>query len=440
MEAVLAMASPDRGRDFVLPLSLGGIRIRAVVQSGHQLVSEVGRETVDCILLPETLPDGSAEVWLTKAAAVCSRRPLAVVLVYGVEASEAVRERVRAAYGPAADVVAAGARNVDDVAAETARVLERLSRTLAEQDRDAFERLNQQVAPGALPQPVRKGGPVALVGSAGGVGTSTLAANLAVYAAMAGQRALVVDAHFATTGSVLYHLGLEPDDHNCGMHHLRWSAMGSGGTLRDSAADDLIRRLHEVRLRGVRHADLRVLHVPAVLEHMANLPADHLTWAMQSLERHFDFVVVDCGSGLGDARTLKLLSSAGRIFLLAGGWGTSVNGLVRALVALESSRDLAVGRDRLFLLLREAEGAYGTRTVRSLANMPIFGRLPEEPLLRKGDARLGARLPLVAQTPESPYSQRVAELAFGLGLVDKPGSMGEAKGRRGLMALFGNRG
>ena len=437
MEAVLAMPSPDKGRDFVLPLSLGGIRIRAVVQSGHQLVSEVSHEPVDCLIVPEALPDGPAEMWLSKVAAVCSRRPLAVVLVYGVEAGETVRERVRAAYGPAVDVVAAGARNVDDVAAETARVAERLARTLAEQDRDAFERLKQTVAPGVLPQPVRKGGAVGFAGSSGGVGTSTLVANLAVYAAMAGQRVLVVDAHFATTGSILYHLGVEPDDHNYGMHHLRWSAMGSGGAAREGAADDLMRRLTEVRLRGVRHADLRVLHVPAVMEHMANLPADHVVWAMQVLERMFDLVVVDLGTGLGDARTLKLLANTSRIFLLAGGWGTSVHGLVRALTAMEASHGGAAGKDQVFLLLREAEGSYGSRAVRSLANMPIFGRVPEEPALRKAETRLGARMPIVAQSPESPYSHSVAELAFGLGLADQPGARGDGRGRKGLKSLFG---
>jgi MinD-like ATPase involved in chromosome partitioning or flagellar assembly len=410
------MPSPDRGREFVLPLSLSGIRVRMVVQSGNQLIAEVGREPAECILLPEALPDGPAEMWLAKAAAVAPRRPLAVVLVYGVEASESVRERVRAAYGPAVEVVAAGARNVNEVAAETARVLDRLARTLAEQDHDAFERLSRPVPPGTIPQPVRKGGAVAFAGASGGVGTSTLVVNLATYAATAGQRVLIVDAQFPTAGSILHYFGLQPDDQNHGMHHLRWTHMGAGGAVRDGAADELMQRLAEVRLRTVRHADIKVLSVPALLEPMLNLPAEQLTWAIQVLERSFDLVLVDCGTGVGTVRTQALLQQAARVYLVTGGWGVSVHGLTRQLAALEGRPEL----ERIFLLLREApEGVYGVRTVRSVVNMPIYGRMPDEPLLRKAETRLGAGLPLVAEAPDSPYSRSIAELAFSLGLVDQ---------------------
>ena len=420
MEAVLAMPSPDRGREFILPLSLGGVRVRAVVQSGNQLVAELEREPADCVFLPETLPDGPAEMWLAKVAALGGRRPLAVVLIYGVEAGEAVRERVRGVYGPAADAVAAGARNSDDIAGEVARVVDRLARTVVEQDRDAYERFRRPVAPGPVPQPVRRSGALAFLGVSGGVGTSALVANLAAYAAMAGQRVLAVDAQFATGGSLLHYLGVEPDDHNKGMHHLRWSHMSTGGAVKDGTADDLLQRLIEVRLRGIRHADLRVLHVPALLEQMMTIPGEHVTWAIQALERSFDLILVDCGTGIGDPRVQKLLEAASRILLITGGWGVSVQALVRALLALDSRQSAGADRERVFLLLREAaEGVYGARTVRSLANLPIYGRLPEEPLLRKAEARLGVQVPVVVESPAAGYASSVAQLAFALGAVEQ---------------------
>jgi MinD-like ATPase involved in chromosome partitioning or flagellar assembly len=439
MEAILAIPSPDRGRDFVLPLSLGGVRVRAVVQSGNQLVAEVGREPADLVLLPETLPDGPAEVWLAKVAAVAVRRPVAVVLIYGVEAGEAVRERVRAAYGPSADVVAAGARPVDEVASEAARVADRLAGLLAEQDKDAYVRLKQPVPPGTVPQPVRTGGAVILVGASGGVGTSTLAANLAAYAAMAGQRVLVVDAQFATAGGLAHHFGVEPDDQNHGLHHLKWGFMSSSGSAREALADEVTRRLEPVRFRGVRHAEISLLGVPAIMEQMTGLPVEQVLWGMQVLERQYDLVLVDCGAGIGSARTLKLVEQAGRTLLVAGGWGAGVAALARGLAAMEGKP----GMDRLFLLLREAgDSAYGARTVRSLVNLPIYGRVPEEPLLRKQDTRLGMRLPLVVEQPESAYGRAVAELAFALGLAGKADAAAagqQAGGKRGWLR-FGSRG
>ncbi len=432
MEAVLAMPSPDRGRDLVVPLSMAGVRVRTVVQSGNQMVAELGREPADCLLLPETLPDGPAEMWLTRVAAVATRRPVALVLIYGVQDGEAVRERVRSAYGPMVDVVAAGVRSAEEVAAEAARVLGRLAAVLAEQDRDAFERLQQPVAPGPVPQPVRAGGAIAFVGASGGVGTSSLVANLAAYVAMAGQRVLVVDAQFPTAGSILHYCGVEPDEHNRGMHHLRWGFAAAGGGAREGAPDELMHRLEEVRFRAVRHADLKVLHVPAIWEHMANLPVEHVTWAMRTLDREFDLVLVDCGSGLGSASTRALLEQAGRAILVAGGWGASVSALARGLGALEGQMQT----DRLFLLLREAEGAFGSRTIRATVGMPIYGRVPEEPLLRKADGRLGMRVPLVVEAPDSPYAHAVGQLAFTLGLVGEPQPIaGKQKATRGWFRL-----
>ncbi|HYF94499.1 MAG TPA: AAA family ATPase [Symbiobacteriaceae bacterium] len=418
MEGIVVMPSPERGREFVLPLSMGGIMIRSVVQTGNQLVTEITREPADCIFLPETLHDGSADMWLAKVAAVAQRRPLVIVLVYGVEASEAIRERVRSAYGPGVEVVAAGARNAEDVAAEAARVMERLARLMADQDRDAFQRLSQPVPSGTVPQPARKNGAMAMVGTSGGVGTSTLAANMGAYAAMAGQRVLLVDAQFTTTGSLLYYLGTEPDDQNYGMHHLRWNHMSSQNGQRTAGGVEIVERLQEVRLRNVRHAELRVLHVPAILEHMSGTPVEQVTWAIQTLERSFDLVLVDCGSGIGSPRSQKLLEAASQVLIVTGGWGASVHTLVRTLTAMDGRPLGGLSRDKVFLLLREmSEGVYGTKTVSAAANMPVYGRIPEEPLIRRAETRLGMRLPLVVEQPESPYSQSIAQVAYALGAV-----------------------
>lgn len=425
MEGIVVMPSPEKGREFVLPLSMGGIQVRSIVQTGNQLITEISREPADCIVLTESLHDGLADMWLAKVAAVCQRRPLAVVLVYGVESSEAVRERSRSAYGPGVEVVAAGTRGAEDVAGEVARVIERLSRLLADQDRDAFERLSQPVAPASIPQPVRKSGALAFFGASGGVGTSTLVANLGVYAAMAGQRVLLIDAHFHTTGSLLYCLGTEPDDHNHGIHHLRWTHMSSQGVQRDANAAGIIHHLSDVRIRNVRHAELRVLHVPAILEYMTNTPVEQVVWAVQSLERSYDLVLMDCGTGVGDARSLKLLEMASQALIVAGGWGASVHTLVRILQALEGRPGSTISKERIFLLLRELpEGVYGSRTVSSAANMPIYGRIPDEPLVRKAETRLGLRVPAVVEHPDSPYARNIAQIAYALGAVSPVESTG----------------
>jgi MinD-like ATPase involved in chromosome partitioning or flagellar assembly len=428
MEALLAIASPDKGRELVLPLSLGGIRVRQVVYSGHQLVAEASREPVDAILIAESLPDGPADLWLAKLASGPARRPVALVLLYGLEGGEAVRERCRGAFGPAVEVIPAGARAVHETAAEAARLLDRLSRLLAEQDQDAHERLRQPIPSAQIPQPVRKGGALALLGASGGVGTSALVANLGLLVAMAGERVLLVDAQFGTAGSLAHFLGVQPDEAQKGLHHLKWGHVSG----REGSPEEVLTRTEEVRLRAVRHAELRLLHAPATLDAMLNLPGEQVLWGMQTLERSFDLILIDLGTGLGSPRTLKILEAASRILLLAGGWGASVQSAARILTALEGRPEL----DRLFLLLRETgEGVWGARTVRSVVSQPIYGRLPEEPLLQKADGRLGASVPPIAEAPDSPYSSAVSALAASLGLVAFQDGNKEGKGKKGLFGL-----
>lgn len=443
MEAILVMPSPDRGREFVLPLSLSGIRVRTVIQSGAQLMTELQREPAECIILPELLPDGPAEHWLAQVAAGGARRPVGVVLIYGVDGAEAVRERVRAAYGPTVDVVQAGARPADDVARDAGQLLERTVRLMADQDREAHERLRQPAAPSPVPQPVRRTGAIAFVGIAGGVGTSTLVANLAAHAALRGQKVLVVDAQFATGGSVMHYLGGLADEATKGLHHLRWNYMTAtaAAAQRETTAAELLTRADEVRIAGARHGDLRVMQVPAILDQMLNMPAEQVVWGIRTLEETVDLLLVDCGSGLGDPRTRKILEAATRIMVVAGGWGGSVHALARGLSALDDQSDRANLRQRCFLLLREgSEGAYGARTVSSTVRMPIYGRVPDDPLVRRADGKLGARVPLVAEAADSAYAKSIAQVAFALGISGEiAGAAGGSGRRKGLFGFLSRR-
>lgn len=433
MEAILAMPSPDRAREYVLPLSLAGVQVRAIAHTGHQLLAEVGREPADCLILTEELPDGPAEVWLARIASHDPRRPPVAVLAYGAD-REALRERVRAAYGLTAEVVVAGDRPAADVAAEAAQVLAGLVRVAVDQDREAVRRLSQPAGPGVVPQPVRRSGAVALVGASGGVGTSTLAANLAALAAMAGHRVLLVDAQLATGASSLHLFGADPDEDRRGMQHLRWAHLGAQGAARDDVAGEVLGRLVPVQLRSVRHADLRLLHVPAGAGPMAAVAPETVAWAVQVLEGRFDLVLLDLGSGLGDPRTQRLLAAASRAYVVVGAWGTSVHALARALAG-----EGVPARDRLHLLVREAPAsAYGARAVQAAAGMPISGRIPDDPGVRQRDLALGLRpLPVVAD-PDGPYARAVAHLAYALGLVEASGQPA-ARPARGLLGRWWQR-
>jgi len=430
VEIVLAVPAVDRARDLAVALATVGVDARMVCGTGAELHAYLGREPAEGVVLVEELPDGLAEEWLRRVAALPVPRPAAVVLVYRTDNTEQVRERVRAVYGLAAEVVAAGARPGVEVAREVADVLQRLRAVAMEQEREAHQRLSRPV-PGAPVPVAQPGGVLAFAGVTGGVGVSTLVANLAAVAAAAGHRVLVVDAQFGTGGSLLFHLGARQADgpgapdvrrlyHEYTLHQ-RQEGRGSGVT------GDLVGLLREVvipiTLQRVRHAPLGVVQVPADPEVRAQTPAELVLWVVQGLmaSRDWDVALMDCGSSLGDPRVRRLLQSAREVFLLGSNRGSSVHGLIRT-VSLLGSLEL---RTPPMLLLRVHEASMYTeaqvnRFLRQAAPgmATIYGTVPQAQELEQRENRLLEEPPLAVVVPEAAYSMAVRRLAVKLGLAD----------------------
>jgi pilus assembly protein CpaE len=311
---------------------------------------------------------------------------MAAVPILCVAATDDVEERIRFLEAGADDVIARpfDAREVE------ARIEALLLR---------FQR-SKELAPVisadglTLAKPRRT---VAVYSPKGGVGTTTIATNIAVAAARRKpDRVVLVDLDLQF-GGVASHLNLDPKQSIIDV-------------IRDDAA---LREPELLRTYAMRHdSGLHVLASPAGPEQAEQITSDHITHILGTLLDGYDSVVIDAGSTLDD-RTLTIFEASETIVL-------TVYPEMAALKAMSSLLDYlneagSIGAKSTFVLnnvfareilkQRDVEAALGTK---------ITMELPYDPFLYLKAVNEG--IPIVLGAPRATAAERLTKLssmAFG---------------------------
>jgi pilus assembly protein CpaE len=238
---------------------------------------------------------------------------------------------------------------------------------------------------------------VAVYSPKGGVGTTTIATNIAVAAAQRKMDRVVLLDLDLQFGSVATHLNLEPKQ-----------------TLADVVRDTQAMREPELlRAYATRHdSGLHVLAAPPSPETSELISPDHVSHILGTLLEGYDSVVVDAGSLL-DERVLRVFEMAETVVL-------PVHPEMSALKAVHGLLDYlnetgSIGGKSTFVLNnmfarevlkpRDIESALGTR---------ISSDLPYDPFLYLKAVNEG--VPIVLGAPRSPAAERLVKLsatAFG---------------------------
>lgn len=215
----------------------------------------------------------------------------------------------------------------------------------------------------ALAAGAGRGAVVALVGGAGGVGTSTLAAALALVGARAGLRTLLLDADPAGGGI----------DILLGAEHLpgwRWSRFEAArGHLGDIAAQ-------------LPHCDgVDVLAVDRSVRPGLSLRTEQLAAVLDSAARSNDLTVVDLPRHLEPAHE-EVLRRAGRVLLLA-------RADVRGVAAADhAARSLVPRCQTLEVVVRTGPGrGLGPTLVADALDLPWAGTMEEDRAVRSAAER-----------------------------------------------------
>jgi pilus assembly protein CpaE len=245
----------------------------------------------------------------------------------------------------------------------------------------------------------------------GGVGTSTIATNIAMAAAhLRPDRVVIVDLDLQF-GQVATHLNLIPRQ-----------------TLTDVIRDEAALREPELlRTYATRHdSGLHVLAAPVGPEQAQLITADHVDRILTTLLDSYERVVVDTGSWL-DERTLRAFEHAETVLFVMNPEIAALKAMAALIeylneagtVAAKSTFVLNNTFGREILKLRDVENALGTK---------IAMELPYDPFLYLKAVNEGS--PIVAGAPNSAPAERFLALSatvFGSDGVVLPSLKSERK-------------
>jgi pilus assembly protein CpaE len=245
---------------------------------------------------------------------------------------------------------------------------------------------------------------VAVFSPKGGVGTTTIATNVAIAAAARRPDRIVLIDGALQFGSVAAHLNLEPKQ-----------------TISDVVRDDAA--LHEpelLRTYAMRHdSGLHVLAAPTAPEAAETITAAQLGLILRTALESYDFVVVDAGSVL-DERSQTIFEAAETVILVVSPEIAALNAMHALLeyfaetgsVALKSVLVVNDLFARDILKLQDVESALGTR---------VSLELPNDPFIYLKAVNEG--VPVVLGAPRSVPTARLIKLsqtAFGEDALGQP--------------------
>lgn len=231
----------------------------------------------------------------------------------------------------------------------------------------------------------------AVYSSRGGVGTSTIATNLAVeLVAETGEDVLLVD------GKLFFgHLDV--------MLNIR---------ARNSIADliphanlldpGLIGDVVEGHASGVK-----VLLSPTDIQVSQGIRPEDLYNIMNGLKKAYGYVIIDAGSSLNE-NTVTMMDAADRILLVT---TPDLVALHDASRFIQISRSLSYPLEKMLIILNRAnlEGGVKPRDIETALRHEVFAQIPEDGanVLRS----LNRGIPLVMQYPRSPATRSIQRLA-----------------------------
>jgi pilus assembly protein CpaE len=255
---------------------------------------------------------------------------------------------------------------------------------------------------------------VAVYSPKGGVGTTTVATNIAIAAAAPRPDRVVLVDFALQFGGVAVLLNLDPKQ-----------------TIADVVRDDVAREPDLLRTYAMRHdSGLHVLAAPAAPEAAETITPAHVTQILTTLLESYDLIVIDAGSTL-DERVLTIFEKAESVLLPI----TPEIGALKSMHALLEYMGEAgtIATKSTFVLNNLfAREILKLRDVESFLNAKMAVELPYDPFLYLKAVNEG--VPIVLGAAHSIAAERLVRLstiAFGDGQYQVPAGV-ETKRSGGL--------
>lgn len=226
---------------------------------------------------------------------------------------------------------------------------------------------------------------IGIVSGKGGVGKTTLAANLGMSMLNFGRRVTLVDCNVTAS-----HLGF-----NFGLFYY------------PTTLNNVLKREATMEQASHYYNGLRIIPASLDIDDLLGLDIEDLSRHISSLS-NTDIVLLDSSAGLGKEAT-SVLKSCDEVLFVATPYMASISDVIRCykVVRLLGIRPLGVALNMVSNMRHELS----VRDIESLTRLPVISKIPFDPNIQKS---LAVSKPIVLSNPHSPASIEINRLAASL--------------------------
>ena len=247
---------------------------------------------------------------------------------------------------------------------------------------------------------------ITIASGKGGVGKTTLTANIGLALAMSGQKVLLVDADIAMANLSLL---LKMQNSPITLHEV---LMGEAG-------------IEDAIYQGPKGVDL----VPSglSLESYRKVDSERLKSVIQSLEDHYDFILLDAPAGI-ERNVLASLSAVKQVLIVTTPNSPSIADALKTKIVAQRLNAKPFGF--ILNMVREEKGELKREEVSKILELPCYGIVPWDNEVRKTFVQKDSK-PVILRKPDSPAAKAIKKTALKLG-----GAKVEIKGEKGGREFF----
>ena len=253
---------------------------------------------------------------------------------------------------------------------------------------------------------------IALVSGKGGVGKTTIAAELGIALAKRNLKVCLIDADVAMANlSLLLNMQSSP----LTLHDV---------LLGESAINDAIYDGPE----GVK-----LIPSGLSLENYRRVDAERLQSVVESISGQFDFIILDCPAGI-EKGVMAAIAAANEVLLITMPNSPSIADVLKAKITAQRLGTRVIGVVVNFI--RGEKGEINQDDIMKLLELPVYGMIPYDPEVRKSFMQEKVA-PLMVRKPTSPAAVAVQKTAAKIAGI--PVSFAEPARKRGFLANFFNK-
>ncbi|RLG57470.1 MAG: septum site-determining protein MinD [Hadesarchaea archaeon] len=225
---------------------------------------------------------------------------------------------------------------------------------------------------------------IAIASGKGGVGRTTIAANLGIALAELGKSTIIVDAGLTTPDLAL-------------LFKLEKSVY----TINDALAGEI--SISEVLYTGPK--GVKIAPAAVSLDQMRRAKPEYLAGLMRTVPEGTDFVIIDTPSGLR-RETIAALRASREVLLITIPDMVSVSDCMKTRLISEF-----LGLSPIGMVLNRVRGEefeISAKEIESILNVPVIGLIPED---EDANRALNKGIPLIILEPKSRAARAIGALA-----------------------------